>query len=386
MKDFSADRTHSFTESVIREMTRLCYLYQGSEALNLAQGFPDFPSPPEIKEAACRAIRDDLNQYSITWGSHELREAIARKVARFRDIEADPETMITITCGATEAMIASLLAVVNPGEEVVVFAPFYENYGPDTVLSGARPRFVTLHEPDWHFDPAELAAAFSKRTKAIVINTPNNPTGKVFSRRELQHIADQCRKWDCLAITDEIYEHLVYNGEHVSLATLPGMAERTITISGFSKTYSVTGWRVGYVIASPELSNAIRKVHDFLTVAAPHPLQAAAVTALGLPDQYYADLLAAYRLRRDYMLEMLTKAGFRCFAPDGAYYVMADISAFGYENDVAFAHHLVRDVGFAVVPGSSFYHDPALGSQRVRFCFAKKMETLRQVEALLAKI
>ena len=386
MRDFAARRTLGFTESVIREMTRLCQLYQGSEALNLAQGFPDFPAPPEVKEAACRAIQEEVNQYSITWGARDLREAIAAKVLKWRGIQADPDTMVTVTCGATEAMISTLLALVDPGDEVVVFQPFYENYGPDTILSGAEPRFVTLREPDWHVDADELAAAFGPRTKAIIINTPNNPTGRVFSRRELELIADLCRRWDCLAITDEIYEHLVYSGEHVSLATLPGMAERTVTISGLSKSYSITGWRLGYVIASPELTNAIRKVHDFLTVAAPSPLQRAGIVALALPEQYYSDLLAAYRLRRDYMLAMLERAGFRCFAPEGAYYVMADISAFGYPNDVEFAHHLVRDVGFAVVPGSSFYRDPDMGRQRVRFCFAKKMETLQRVETLLGKI
>jgi aspartate/methionine/tyrosine aminotransferase len=386
MKDVSAARTRGFTESVIREMTRLCYLYQGSEALNLAQGFPDFEAPPEVKEAACRAIAEDANQYSVTWGAKSFREAVARKVARFRGIQADPETMITVCCGATEAMISTMLALVNPGEEVVVFAPFYENYGPDTMLSGAVPRFVTLHEPDWHFDRDELAAAFSERTKAIIINTPNNPTGKVFNREELEFIAGLCQQWDCLAITDEIYEHLVFQGEHISLATLPGMAERTVTISGLSKSYSVTGWRIGYTIASPALTNAIRKVHDFLSVCAPHPLQVAGVTALALPDTYYEALMAAYRVRREFMLGALGEAGFRCFPPDGAYYIMADISGFGYDDDVEFARYLVKDVGFAIVPGSSFYHRPELGRQRVRFCFAKKMETLEKVSSLLGTI
>ncbi|MHB1135133.1 MAG: pyridoxal phosphate-dependent aminotransferase [Chloroflexota bacterium] len=386
MREFAARRTLGFTESVIREMTRLCLLYQGSEALNLAQGFPDFPAPPAVKEAACRAIADEINQYSITWGAADLRQAIAEKVAKWRGIVADPETMITVTCGATEAMMATMLALVDPGDEVIVFQPFYENYGPDTILSGAVPRFVTLREPDWAIDPDELSAAFGPRTKAIIINTPNNPTGKVFSRAELTLIADLCQRWDCLAVTDEIYEHIIFNGEHVSLATLPGMAERTVTISGLSKSYSITGWRLGYVVASPALTGAIRKVHDFLTVAAPSPLQAAGIVALNLPESYYGELLAAYRLRREYTLAMLARAGFRSFVPDGAYYIMADISAFGYPDDVAFAHHLVRDVGFAVVPGSSFYREPGLGSQRVRFCFAKKMETLRQVEELLPRI
>lgn len=386
MREFGAQRTRVFTESVIREMTRLCHLYQGDDALNLAQGFPDFEAPPAVKEAACRAISTDENQYSVTWGAPAFREAIARKVARFNDIQADPETMITVCCGATEAMIATMLALVNPGDEVVVFAPFYENYGPDTVLSGAVPRYVTLHEPDWHIDPDELAAAFNPRTKAVVVNTPNNPTGKIFSREELDLIADLCLKWDCVAITDEIYEHLVYNGRHISLATLPGMADRTVTISGLSKSYSVTGWRVGYIIASPPLTDAIRKVHDFLSVCAPHPLQLAGITALGLPDSYYEELLAGYRARRDFMLKALEEHGFKAYAPDGAYYIMADISAFGYDDDVEFAHHLVRDVGFAVVPGSSFYHRPELGRQKVRFCFAKKMETLERVRALLGRI
>ena len=321
-----ADRTQHFTESVIREMTRLIALHHPDDGINLAQGFPDFPAPAEIKEAAIEAIRDDVNQYSVTWGAPALRAAVADKVARTTGLVVDPDREVTVTCGATEAMIATLLATVNPGDEVVIFQPFYENYWPDTVLAGASPRFVTLHEPDWRIDPDELAAAFGERTRAVVINTPNNPTGKVFSRAELELIGGLCERWNALAITDEIYEHLVYEGEHVSLATLPGLRERTVTISGIGKSYSVTGWRVGYAVAPPPLTDAIRKVHDFLTVGAPAPLQAAAVAALGQPDSYYRAYLADYRQRRDYLVACLRSAGFGCQPPAGAYYIMADIS------------------------------------------------------------
>ncbi|MCL5025848.1 MAG: aminotransferase class I/II-fold pyridoxal phosphate-dependent enzyme [Chloroflexi bacterium] len=367
-------------------MTRQILHYHGNQGLNLAQGFPDFPAPAALKEAACAAIMADHNQYGITWGIPSFRQAIARKVARYTGIVADPETQLTVCCGATEAMIATMMGVLNPSDEVVIFQPFYENYGPDCILSGARPRFVALREPDWSFDRDELAAAFGPRTRAIVINTPNNPTGKVFSRDELSFIAGLCQRWDSLAITDEIYEHLVYEGEHISVATLPGMAERTVTISGLSKTYSVTGWRLGYAVASPAITSAIRKVHDFLTVGAPAPLQAAACTALAFEDSYYTQLLADYRQRRDFTLRLLAGAGFRCYPPAGAYYIMTDISDFGFESDVAMAHYLVKDIGVATVPGSSFYHDEALGRQKIRFCFAKRMETLQRLQGLLSRM
>jgi aspartate/methionine/tyrosine aminotransferase len=379
-----AARTARFTESVIREMTRLCLLYQGDRGVNLAQGFPDFPAPTELKEAAKAAIDADLNQYAVTWGTRPLREAIATKTKRWAGIDVDPEREVCVSCGATEAMAATMLALVDPGDEVVVFSPYYENYWPDAVLAGAEPRFVTMREPDWSVDEQELRAAFGPRTRAIVINTPNNPTGKVFTHAELSLIAELCQQWDVVAITDEIYEHLVYEGEHVRLATLPGMRDRTVTINGVSKTYSVTGWRIGYTIAAPPLTDAIRKVHDFLTVGAPAPLQAGATVALGLPDEYYARLLEGYRERRDLMLEILRGVGFEPIVPRGAYYVMTDIQRFTDDDDVTFARHLVKDVGVAVVPGSSFYHDPSGGRSKIRFCFAKKRETLERAGQLLA--
>ena len=374
MRPLVSHRSTRFTESVIREMTRLCHQHGG---VNLAQGFPDFPAPEAIKEEAARAIRADVNQYAITWGAKRLRDALVAKTERFTGLSYDPETEVTVCCGSTECMIATLLALVNPGEEVVVFEPFYENYGPDAILCGAVPRFVRLREPEWTYDPDELERAFSDRTKAIIINTPNNPTGKVFTRAELDHIATLCRKWDVVAVTDEIYEHMVYDGaEHVTLAALEGMRGRTVTISGISKTFSVTGWRVGYCLASAALTAAIRKVHDFLTVGAPAPLQEAAATALALPDEYYQTLADGYRARRDFLLPALETAGFLTFKPRGAYYVMTDISRFGFSDDVAFARHLVAEGGVAAVPGSSFYSDPAAGRQRLRFHFARRRETL----------
>ncbi len=384
MRPLVSHRSTLFTESVIREMTRLCNQHGG---VNLAQGFPDFPAPAEIKEEAARAVRADVNQYAITWGAKRLRDALVAKTARFTGLAFDPETEVTVCCGSTECMIATLLALVNPGEEVIVFEPFYENYGPDAVLCGAAPRFVRLREPDWSFDPAELARAFSNRTKAIVVNTPNNPTGKVFGREELQQIAALCQKWDVVAVTDEIYEHIVYDGfRHLPIATLPGMRERTVTISGASKTYSVTGWRVGFCLAAPALTAAIRKVHDFLTVGAPAPLQEAAAVALGLPEGYYERLARDYRQRRDYLVAELERAGFRTFLPHGAYYVMTDISGFGFPDDVAFARHLVAEVGVAAVPGSSFYSNPADGAQRLRFHFARRRETLEAAAERLSRL
>ena len=383
MRPPTSQRASRFTESVIREMTRLCNQVDG---VNLAQGFPDFPAPDEIKRAAAEAVRADVNQYAITWGAKRLRDALAAKHERFTGLRFDTETEMTVCCGSTECMVATQMALVDPGDEVIVFEPFYENYGPDAVLCGATPRFVRLHEPDWSVDPAELDAAFTNRTRAIVINTPNNPTGKVFDRRELEHIAALCRKWDVIAITDEIYEHMVYEGEHIPLATLDGMRERTVTISGVSKTYSVTGWRIGWCLAPPPLTAAIRKVHDFLTVGAPAPLQEAAAVALSLPDTYYHRLLQGYRERRDHLLPALAAAGFRTFQPHGAYYVMTDISGFGASDDVSFARRLIADVGVAAVPGSSFYSDPATGRQRLRFHFARRKETLDAAVTRLGRL
>jgi aminotransferase len=381
---FRSQRISRFTESVIREMTRLA---MAKGAINLAQGFPDFPAPAILKQAAADAVAADINQYTITWGAKPLRDAIAAKYRRTYGMEFDPEQEITVCCGSTEGMVASLLAVLNPGEEVVLFEPFYENYGPDTQLCGADTRYVTLHPPDWHFDPDELRRAFNSRTRAVVLNSPNNPTGKVFSRKELEQIAALCQEFDALAITDEIYEHILYDGAvHEPIASLPGMRERSILVNSMSKTYAVTGWRVGWVLAPPDLSNSIRKVHDFLTVGAAAPLQAAGVVALSLPDEYYRGLGTEYASRRDHIVTSLESAGFRCFSPRGAYYVMTDISAFGFADDVAFVRHLIDEVGIAAVPGSSFYaHNPG-GSQQVRFCFCKKYETLESARHQLLRL
>jgi len=377
-------KTQHFTESVIREMTRLCNTHAG---VNLSQGFPDFPAPDAVKEAACAAIRNDINQYAVTWGAPVMREAISRNFSEHYGVTVDPETQVTVCCGATEAMMSTMLAIVDPGDEVVVFEPFYENYGPDAILSGAVPRYVTLREPEWKFDEEELAAAFSNRTKAIIINSPNNPTGKVFSRDELTVIAKLCQQWDVLAVTDEIYEHIIYDGtEHVPMAAIEGMLDYTITINSLSKTYSVTGWRVGWAIAPAVLAGAIRKVHDFLTVGAAAPLQEAGAAALLSPASYYTDLATTYQRRRDTLLEMLQRHGFVCYKPHGAYYIMTDIAHFGADDDVAFARQLVTDVGVAAVPGSSFYHDPKLGNTKVRFCFCKRDETLLEADRRLAKI
>jgi aminotransferase len=384
MRPLVSQRSTLFTESVIREMTRLCQQHGG---VNLAQGFPDFPAPESIKEEAARAVREDVNQYAITWGAKRLREALVAKTKRFTGLDYDPETEVTVCCGTTECMASTMLALVNPGEEVIIFEPYYENYGPDAILCGAVPRFVRLREPDWSYDPGELERAFGNRTKAIVINTPGNPTGKVFTREELAQIAALCEKWGAIAITDEIYEHIVYDGaEHVPPASLPGMRGRTVTISGLSKTYSVTGWRIGWCLAPPELTGAIRKVHDFLTVGAPAPLQEAAAVALQSPPSYYSDLADNYRKRRDYLLPALESAGFRTFIPRGAYYIMTDISAFGASDDVTFARSLVSGAGVAAVPGSSFYSDPAAGRQRLRFHFARRRETLEAAAKRLGSL
>jgi len=379
-----AERTLGLAESVIREMTRLAFEHG---AINLSQGYPDFPAPAAIKDAAKGAIDADINQYSITWGAKTFRDALARKVSRQFGWEVDPEREVTVVCGATEGMFASMMALLNPGDEVVIFEPFYENYGPDCALTGAVPRHVALRPPDWTFSAAELEAAFNERTRAIVLNTPNNPTGKVFSRQELETIAGLCRKYDVVAITDEIYEHILYDGhEHISIATLEGMRERTVTISSLSKTYSVTGWRVGWVIAPPELTDSIRKVHDFLTVNSPAPLQEAAAAAVSFGAEYYQQLAADYTPRRNRLLGILENCGFHCYRPAGAYYIMADISAFGYVNDTEFVKHLIKNIGVAAVPGSSFYKNPEYGAQQVRFTFCKKAETLAEAERRLQKL
>jgi aminotransferase len=369
-----SQKSQRFTESVIREMTRLAHAHG---AVNLSQGFPDFAAPAVLKEAAARAIAADHNQYAITWGAKPLRDALVAKHARHTGLAFDPEREVTVCCGTTECMAATLMALVDPGDEVVVFEPYYENYGPDAILCGATPRFVRLREPDWSFDPDALAAAFNDRTRAIIVNTPNNPTGKVFSRAELEQIAALCRRWDAVCITDEIYEHILYDGaEHVSMAALEGMRERTVSLSGLSKTWSLTGWRVGWCLAPPHLTTAIRKVHDFLTVGAPAPLQEAAAVALEMGPEYYARLADDYAQRRAHLVPALAAAGFGVFAPRGAYYVMTDISGFGFDDDVQFARFLVQEVGVAGVPGSSFYSDPGAGRQRLRFHFARRRETL----------
>jgi L-glutamine---4-(methylsulfanyl)-2-oxobutanoate aminotransferase len=417
IKNRISQKASSFTESVIREMTREAMKYG---AVNLGQGFPDFAAPFDIKEKAMEAIAGDKNQYAITWGVKEFRDAIVAKTKWFLGLDIDPETEITVTCGSTEGMIAGMLACVDEGEEVIVFEPFYENYAPDAILSDATPRHVTLYPPtkdgeSWTFDRDELRSAFSEKTKAIIICNPNNPTGKVFTREELEFIADLCKEFDVIAFTDEIYEHIIYSGTgekgqvtsnkeqetresvessaycspltaHISMAQIDGMRERTVVVNSLSKTYSVTGWRVGYCIAPPDISGAIRKVHDFLTVGAAHPLQVAGAYALSLPPKYYEELNDEYSRKKDILFPALRQAGFQCFAPEGAYYIMTDISNFGFADDIEFTKHLIREIGVAVVPGSSFYHDKKMGSQQVRFCFCKKDETLYAAAERLQKL
>lgn len=366
----------SFAESVIRQMTRMAAQYG---ALNLAQGMPDFQAPAKVKDAAVRAIVDDMNQYEITWGSYALRRAIADKALRYNGISCDPETDLTVTCGSTEAMTASIIAIADPGDEVIVPEPFYENYTPATVIAGAKPKHVLLLGPDGKLDEERLKGAFTKRTKAILVNTPNNPSGRVLTRRELRLIADLCRDYDTLAIADEIYEYIVYDGrKHVSLASLAGMLDRTITISGLSKTYSLTGWRVGYAIANREITNGIRKVHDFTTVCAPTPFQRAGVEALNLPRSYYSELAKDYQRRRDLIVRSLRDLGFGLASPEGAYYVLADFSSISGKDDVSFAGALAKEGKVATVPGSSFYSGGSRGEREVRFSFARRDEILRE--------
>ena len=407
-KNRISSRAASFTESVIREMTREALKYG---AVNLGQGFPDFAAPEDIKQKAMEAIAADHNQYAITWGVKSFRDAITAKTKWFLGMDIDPETEITVTCGSTEGMIAAMMATVDAGEEVVVFEPFYENYAPDAILSDATPRHVPLYRTDngFVFDRDELRAAFNEKTKGIIICNPNNPTGKVFTRNELEFIAGLCKEFDALAFTDEIYEHIIYEGmrdegvgmksggqlttdnrppttAHICMANIDGMRERTVVVNSLSKTYSVTGWRVGYCIAPPDITSAIRKVHDFLTVGAANPLQHAGAYALSLPPSYYDELQREYQKKRDFIVPVLQNAGFKCDLPDGAYYVMCDISNFGFANDIEFTKHLIREIGVAIVPGSSFYHDSAMGSQMVRFCFCKKDETLDAAAERLSKL
>ncbi len=390
-------KAEQFTESVIREMTRLALQHN---AVNLSQGFPDFAAPREVKEAARQAISDDINQYAITWGAKPLRDAIVEKFAATQGVTVDPERELTICCGSTEAMMSSMMAIINPGDEIVVFEPFYENYGPDAILSGAKPRFVKMRPPQnendvWSFDERELGSAFGPHTKAIILNTPNNPTGKVFTRSEFEYIRDLCVRWNCYCITDEIYEHILYDGtEHISMAAIDGMRDRTIVINGMSKTYSVTGWRVGWAIAPAEATQAIRKVHDFLTVGAAAPLQQAGALALKLPQTYYENLVATYAKKRARLLSILEKCGFTVYKPRGAYYIMTDISRLHFDEakypaesrDVSFAKYLVEHIGVACVPGSSFYNDAQDGASQVRFTFCKKEETLAAAELRFANL
>ena len=381
---FQSKRVAEFKESVIREMTRLA-LKAG--AVNLAQGFPDFAAPLEIKQAAQQAIADDINQYSITWGSKPFRDSITDYYRHFYQIEIDPEREITVCCGATEGMISAMLALLNPEDEVVIFEPFYENYWPDSQLSGAVCRYVTLRPPDWSFDVKELRRAFNENTRAVILNSPNNPTGRVFTREEITQILALCEEFDALILTDEIYEHIIFDGElHIPPMALPGGRERSVLVNSLSKTYSVTGWRVGWVLAAPEFTSSIRKVHDFITVGAAAPLQQAGVTALHFPDTYYSELASTYQSKRDLLLGILEKVGFKCFVPKGAYYIMADISNFDFSDDTAFCMHLINEIGVGAVPGSSFFSDAADGAHLVRFCFAKKPETLHTAADRLQKL
>ena len=380
----SAKRVTSFADSVFGEMTRLAKLHN---AVNLSQGFPDFEAPMAVKEAACAAIHQDQNQYAPPYGTRSLREAIAADFAARHGVPIVADEQVTVCCGSTEAMMAVMMGCIDPGDEVIVFEPFYENYGPDAIMAGAQPKFVRLRGPEWTFDPDELKRAFSNRTRAIVINSPNNPTGKVFTREELEMIASLCLHWDVLAISDEIYERIVYDARpHVSIASLPGMADRTVVTSGLSKTYSVTGWRIGWAIAPAALTGGIRKIHDFLTVVAPTPFMDAGVVALSMPPESYVALAADYQAKRDLMLDILTRHGFATYQPGGAYYVMVDVAKFGFASDTEFALHLIKDVGVATIPGSSFYIDPASAPQTVRFCFSKRTETLQEADRRLAAL
>lgn len=380
----SARRVNAFADSVFGEMTRLANLH---DAVNLSQGFPDFDAPAVVKDAACASIQREQNQYAPPHGTKALRHAIASDFTHRHGVPLIADEQVTVCCGSTEAMMAVMMGCIDPGDEVIVFEPFYENYGPDAILAGAIPKFVRLRQPDWSFDPDELARAFSNKTRAIVINSPNNPTGKVFSRAELDVIAALCQRWDVLAISDEIYERIVFDGQaHVPIASLPGMADRTVTIGGLSKTYSVTGWRVGWAISPASLTGAIRKIHDFLTVAAPTPFQDAGVVALAMPPSSYTELAADYQRKRDLMMEILQRHGFTAYRPGGAYYVIADAAPFRFARDTELVLHLVKEIGVATIPGSSFYIDPVAAPQSIRFCFSKKDETLHEADRRLARL
>jgi len=385
MKINQSEKAKMFKESVIREMSRLAVQYG---AINLAQGFPDFPAPDFIKKFAVEAINSDINQYAITWGSKNLRNAIVEKFKSFYNMEFDPETEVTVCCGSTECMISALLGVINQGDEVVIFEPFYENYGPDVILCGAKPVYITLKSPDFSLEREQLEQAFSERTKAVIINTPHNPTGKVFSKKELELISEFCVKYNVLAITDEIYEHILYTEKpHIPIATLPEMRERTITINGISKTFSVTGWRIGYILAPENLNNGIRKVHDFLTVGAPAPLQEAAAKAMAVEKEFYENLKTFYQNKKNILLQALKETGFQCIEPEGAYYIITSFDNFGFNNDIEFTEYLIKDIGVAVVPGSSFYTEKSAESNKfVRFCYCKKEETLTKAIEKLNKI
>jgi aminotransferase len=378
----TSNRLNHFTESVIRRMTRVA---NECGAINLSQGFPDFDPPAALLAAAERAGREGPHQYAVTWGAANFRAALARKQSRFMGLALDPEAQFVVTCGSTEAMMVAMMTACDPGDNVIIFSPFYENYVADTILSGARPIYVPLHPPDFSFDPAELRRAFEHKPKALVLCNPSNPSGKVFTRDELLFIARLAEEYDAFVITDEVYEHIVYApGEHVYFASLPGMFERTISCSSLSKTYSITGWRLGYVIASAAIINEARKVHDFLTVGAAAPLQQAAVTALDFPDSYYLELRDVYTQKRAVFLEHLAAAGLTYTRPDGAYYVMVDISEFGCDDDTAFCEWLAREVGVAAVPGSSFFREPV--RHLIRFHFAKSTQTLAAAGERLLKL
>jgi aspartate/methionine/tyrosine aminotransferase len=373
-RKIASARASQFQESVIREMSRLAALHK---AVNLAQGLPDFPCPPELKVAAANAVNDNINQYAITWGDKLLRDTIAAKAKKYNGITADPETDITVTCGSTEAMVATMLALADPGDEVIIFEPYYENYGPDAILSGATPKYVSMKPPNWEFDAAALERAFNNKTRAIILNTPHNPTGKVFTREEMEVIARLCQKWGVLAFTDEIYEHILFDGrKHVSIGSLPGMEELTVTINSLSKTYSITGWRVGWAIACKELTLPIRKVHDFLTIGSPAPLQRAGVTAIELKDKYYEDMIKEYTARRQFMLETLDMVGIPYYNPQGAYYAFCDISKLGRGTDLEFTTFLCEKIGVAVVPGGSFFGPNEIAHNYIRFCFSRQFDTL----------
>ena len=377
-----SDRTRTFTDSVIRRMTRISNQFN---AVNLSQGFPDFDPPEELTKALQEVSLKGPHQYSITWGAKNFREALAEKIKHFNGLSIDPEQEIVVTCGSTEGMMCSMMSVVNPGDKVAVFSPFYENYGADAILSGAQPIYIPLRPPEFNFEEKELEEAFRQGAKALILCNPANPTGKVFSKEELTVIASLAEKYDAYVITDEVYEHIVYHPfTHISFATLPGMRERTLTCGSLSKTYSITGWRLGYVIAPPRICDTVRKVHDFLTVGAAAPLQEAAVTALRFPDSYYTDLQSKYTSLRDFFLSGLDRIGIKHTVPQGAYYVLADISEFGFDSDLEFCEVLAEKAGVGAVPGSSFFREKV--NHLIRFHFAKKESTLQEALQRLSRI